>query len=122
MPTPKGVWKITALALLQPYPLPQVNGHDLRAVPHTPDLVLYTGTGVFLFDQNTRQFRPHPQLANAGDVKSVSVHPLTGRTFFTQGSSTGWWTDTLSFLAREAKMQLRGQRLYKVPWFPDPKQ
>ena len=110
-----------ALALREAYPLPQVNGHDLQLVPRTPDLILCTGPGVLLFDQNTHQFRPHPQLGNVPDVKSVNVHPLSGRTVFTQGSSAGWWTDTLNFLAPDAKIQLSNERLYKVRWFPDAK-
>jgi hypothetical protein len=110
-----------ALALMDSYRLPQGNGHDLQPVPHTPDLVLSTGAGVLLFDRNTRQFRPHPQLGDTPDVKSVNVHPLSGRTVYTQGSSTGWWTDTLNFLAPDAKFQLPNERLYKVRWFPDPK-
>jgi hypothetical protein len=76
---------------------------------------------VLLFDRNTHQFRPHPQLGNVCDVKSVNIHPLSGRTVFTQGSSSGWWTDTLNFLGADAKIQLSNERLYKVRWFPDSK-
>jgi hypothetical protein len=110
-----------ALTLQDSYPLPQVNGHDLQPVPHTPDLVLSTRAGVLLFDRNTHQFSPHPQLGSVADVKSVNVHPLTGRTVFTRGSSAGWWTDTLNFLGPDAKLQLPNERLYKVRWFPETK-
>jgi hypothetical protein len=62
-----------------------------------------------------------PKLSSMPDVKSVNVHLLSGRAVFAQGLSAGWWTDTLSFLRPDAKIQLTNEHLYKVRWFPDAK-
>jgi hypothetical protein len=108
-----------ALTLQDRFSLPVRNGHELVPVPPTADLLVSTSQKVFLFDRNTHQFRPHPQLGDTADIKSVNVHPRTGRVVFTRADTPAWWTDTLHFLAPEGKVQLAKERLYKVRWFPD---
>jgi hypothetical protein len=105
-----------SLILKTAYPLPDENGHDLQPIPRSDDLVVTTGQHVYLFDREKHEFRPHPQLGDRAKVKSVNVHPLTGRTIFIQASDQAWWSDTASLLAPAGKIERPGERLYKARW------
>lgn len=105
-----------SLALSGEYPLPDADGHDLQAVPHAADLVVTTGRGVHLFDRDKHEFRRHPDLGDRAHVKSISIHPVSGRMAFIQASDQAWWTDQLSLLSPTGAIQLPGERLYKARW------
>lgn len=98
------------------YELPDESGHDLQAVPGSPDLSVTTHHGCWLFDREKRTFRPHPQLAREPEVKCISVHPTTGCIVYTKSDPGNWWTDTLRFLNPANTLQLPGERLYKARW------
>ncbi len=97
--------------------LPDGDGHDLQPLPQSNDLMVTTGRHVYLFDRDKHTFRLHPALGDMAQVKSVSVHPVTGRTVFIQATES-WWSDTLEFLAPVGKIRLAGERLYKARWLP----
>ncbi len=96
--------------------LPDEGGHDLQPIPASSDLVVTTGSHVYLFDRDKRTFRLHPELGDKAAVKCVSVHPVTGRTVFVQATES-WWSDMLGFLTPAERLQLPGERLYKARWF-----
>jgi hypothetical protein len=94
-------------------------GHDLQAVPRSADLCLSTYRHVYLFDRDhpaAAEFRPHPEIGDRSNVKSACVHPVSGRTVFTQGSDAEWWCETVRFLGPADEVKLKGERLYKARW------
>lgn len=105
-----------ALAMKDNYPLPDGDGHDLQPVPGSNDLVVTTGPRVYLFDRSKRKFRLHPDLGPKANVKSVSVHPVTGQTAFIQASEKAWWNDSVGLLSPAGTIQLPDERLYKARW------
>lgn len=105
-----------SLAMKANTPLPDKGGHDLQPIPRGKDLVVTTGRHVYLFDRDTHQFRPHPDLGDRAAVKSVCVHPINGQTAFIQASDKAWWSDTLGLLSPAGTAQLSGERLYKARW------
>lgn len=102
------------------YEVPDDDGHDLQPVPDSPDLVVTTGKSVFLFDRDRKEFRPHPALRDRSHVKSVTIHPKTGRTIFIEASDRNWWSDSLQVLQPPAALPLSGERIYKARWFVRP--
>jgi len=98
------------------YELPAKSGHDLVAVPRTDELLLTTGRGVFLFDRERRTFRPHPELGDITEVKSIAIHPASGQIVYTRAEGTNWWTARLRMMNPAGEIQLPGERLYKVRW------
>jgi hypothetical protein len=96
--------------------LPDEDGHDLRAVPASPDLVLSTHAGVWRFHRDDAVFRPDPDLKDRLKVKSADFHPVTGRLVVVQSSGKSWWSDQLEFLHPAAKLTLKGETLYKARW------
>ncbi|HWQ55016.1 MAG TPA: DUF6528 family protein [Bryobacteraceae bacterium] len=105
-----------SLSMAAEYALPDESGHDLQAVPGSPDLSVTTHHGCWLFDREKRAFRPHPQLAREPDVKCISVNPTTGQLVYTKADAGNWWTETLRFLNPPKTMRLPGEPLYKVRW------
>ena len=106
-----------SLQLEATHKTPDDNGHDLQPVPDSPDLVVTTGKSVFLFDRDRGEFRPHPSLRDRPHVKSVTIHPATGRTIFVQASDAHWWTDSLQTLDPAGTTPLTGEKIYKARWF-----
>jgi hypothetical protein len=104
-----------SLAIKGNYPLPDGGGHDLQPVPGSNDLVVTTGPRVYFFDRDKHEFRLHPDLGDRANVKSVSIHPVTGQTAFIQATES-WWSDTLGLLTPAGTIQLPGERLYKARW------
>lgn len=104
-----------SLTLHDAHRLPDGDGHDLQPLPATDDLVVTTGRHVYLFDRENGRFRLHPDLGATATVKSVSVHPVTGRAVFVQATES-WWSDRLGLLAPPGSIQLPGERLYKARW------
>jgi len=104
-----------ALVLSLRLDLPDSGGHDLRAVPGTRRLVLTTGRHVWTFEPASRQFEPFERLGDLADVKSVDIHPRTGRIACVQ-AETVWWSSRVVFFKPEGEIQRRGERLYKARW------
>jgi hypothetical protein len=59
-------------------------GHNLSVVPGSSALAISTTNHCWLFDRETKMFRRHPELADAGHVKSISYHPVTGQIAYVQ--------------------------------------
>jgi hypothetical protein len=108
-----------SLALRATYALPDEGGHDLQPVPRSADLCLSTNHHVYLFDRDHPAFRPHP--TDGPNVKSIGVHPASGRTVITQADDPDWWCETLRFFGPTSEVRLKGERMYKVRWLTEPK-
>jgi len=117
-----GAWDSPAptLELKSRHALPDDNGHDLRAIPASADLVLSTHQHVWLFDRDKGAFRPHPDLHERPAVKTVEPHPQTGRLVVVQATKPNWWTDTITVLRPAAECCLEGEKIYKVRWMIEP--
>jgi len=106
-----------ALEPAEMFRLPDPGGHDLFAAPgENPDLFVTTNDHCWLFDRDRRAFRPHPVLADAGDIKCLSAHARTGRVVYTQAERPNWWTARVRFLDPPGLLHLPGERLYKARW------
>lgn len=103
------------------YALPggeDADGHDLRAVPRSAELIVTTKEHVWLFDRDHARFRLHPSLGGLDHVKSVDVHPRTGRVAFVQADEGEWWSDTVRFANPPGELRIEGERFYKARWDP----
>lgn len=107
-----------SLKLRETFRLPSRGGHDLSPVPGTSQFIVTTVEEVLIFDRSTGQFVRHPEIGSLVNVKSVSIHPTTGRTAFTLADPPDWWTYTVRFLDPEATLPFPNDRLYKVRWLP----
>lgn len=107
-----------SLELAAEHALPDEGGHELQAVPGSPDLILSTHAGVWRFDRDSGAFRPDPDLKGRHDVKSVTVHPSTGQLAFTEAEAPNWWTSHVRFRRPDRDVARVGERLYKVRWVP----
>lgn len=105
-----------ALSLESTLPLPDPDGHDISIVPTGNDLAISTESHVWLFDRETRQFRPHPIWKDHVDVKSIDIHPTTLRPVMVQARNGHWWSDTLHFLQPSDERKLPGETIYKARW------
>ncbi len=103
--TPKPALKLEAT-----HKLPDKDGHDLRPVPGTADLLVTMENSVQLFARDTATFKPHPLLASETKVKSVDVHPVSGRIVVSQ------WSSTVRLLNPTGKIQFKDARPYKARW------
>lgn len=114
--------KTPSLKQEQTWPLPDEGGHDLQPVPGTADLVVTSHKTVSLFNRDTREFRPHPELKDRPHVKAVAIHPASGKTFFIQAGEEQWWSASLQSLTPPTTTDVPGERLYKVRWLPAAKE
>jgi hypothetical protein len=105
-----------SLTLRESFKLPSRGGHDLSPVPGTSSFIVTTEHEALIFDRKTSRFTPHPALGGLVNVKSASIHPVTGRTAFTTADSPEWWTRTVRFLDPAATLAFPNDRLYKVRW------
>jgi hypothetical protein len=101
-----------SLKLKSTHKLPDADGHDLRPVPDSVDLLLTTEHGVHLFDRDKATFRPHPTLKDHAKVKSVDIHPLTHRVVLST------WGAMLRLFAPQGKITFQDNRPYKARWLP----
>ena len=112
-----------SLELERSHPLPDDDGHDLRAIPGGPDLILTTHHGVWLFDREKATFRTHPELGKRERVKCTDPHPETGQLVVIQAAGDNWWTDKIERFSPAAPgIHLEKERLYKGRWcteFPE---
>lgn len=92
------------------------SGHDLSPVPGTGELIVTTHAHVWLFDLRSASFRRHPQLGDLSHVKSVDVHPTTGRLAYVQANDEHWWSEAVQFLHPAGELRLPGERFYKARW------
>jgi hypothetical protein len=97
------------------YVLPNPGGHDLRPVPNSNSLSVTTGNHVWLFDRAHLNFGPCGGLSDLGNVKSVDVHPKTGRLAYVQGEKS-WWAERVRFRNPEGEVALAGLKIYKARW------
>jgi len=99
--------------------LPNPDGHDLRAVPGTPDLSVTTGNHVWLFHRDLLTFRLHPALGDTAGVKSVDVDPDGGATAYVKAENS-WWSEHVRFLGNDRTVDFPGKKVYKARWSPKP--
>ncbi len=109
-----------SLRLEVAFGLPDPNGHDLNAVPGSALLSVTTQSACWHFDRDRREFRPHPELADRARVKSIDVHPATGRLVWVQAEGDHWWSHHLRFLRPQAAISMPSENLYKARWCPAP--
>ncbi len=100
------------LKLKQAYPLPDEDAHDLLPVPGTAQLLITTEHAVHLFDRDLATFKPHPVLGDEAKVKSVDIHPETGRI------AMSVWGATVRLFEPAGKFQFKDARPYKARWLP----
>jgi hypothetical protein len=105
-----------SLARKASIPLPEKGGHDLAAVPGSPDLTVTTSTRCWLFDRDRREVRPHPGLGLHSRVKCISQHPQTSRIAYVQAGPDHWWSPRISFLKPQDTCPAPGGEVYKVRW------
>lgn len=100
--------------------LPDNDGHDLRAVPRSTDLILSTHAGVHRFDRENATFRDDLELKDRLQTKSIDLHPTSGQVVIVQAAGDHWWTDVIELLHPAGKIELKGETLYKARWIPQP--
>lgn len=104
------------LRKLHTIPMPERGGHEMYPVPSSPDLFITTARHAWLFNRDTREFRPHPELGSLANVKCISRHPLTGQTAYIHAEGPEWWTQSIRFLSPQATYHVPGEHFYKVRW------
>ncbi len=110
-------WETAApsLALSESFPLPGPGGHDLRAKPSSGVLLVTTNDAAWHFGRDRKTFVECPALPGAKSVKSLDVHPLTGRAAYIQ-AEVRHWAERVRFLDPPGELPLAGERLYKARW------
>ncbi|WP_395740433.1 DUF6528 family protein [Prosthecobacter sp.] len=98
------------LKLKSSHPLPDMDGHDLRPVPDTNNLIITTEKTVQLFDRESASFKPHALLGKEAGIKSVDVHPVTGRIVISS------WGPAIRLLEPSGTIHFESARPYKVRW------
>jgi uncharacterized protein DUF6528 len=104
------------LRRVQLIPLPEGMGHNLSAVPGSSALAISTTNHCWLFDRETLKFRPHPELAEARHVKSISYLPATGQIAYVQAEGENWWAERIHFLHPAGMIHIGGEHFYKARW------
>ena len=97
------------------FTLPDVGGHDLREVPGTSKLILTTNLSVWLFDRDAKTFEKAPGFEGVIHVKSVDVHPRTGRIAYVK-AETSHYADVVRLLSPPGEVRVPGAALYKARW------
>ncbi|MFD0892865.1 hypothetical protein KBB96_15695 [Luteolibacter ambystomatis] len=109
-----------SLVMEKTTPLPDDNGHDLRPVPGSADLVLTTAKHVWLFNRDESVIRPHPEWKDRIQVKCIDIHPGNGRVFMNQADGRNWWNESFELLNPDQKIRMEGEKLYKGRWLAEP--
>ena len=104
-----------SLTVKERHALPDKDGHDLRAVPGSADLILSTDHHVHRFDREKKAFRLDPTLGDHKLVKCTEPNSA-GRLFIVQASEEKWWTDEIHFHNPAGKLQIPGEMIYKARW------
>jgi len=97
-------------------PLPEGMGHNVSPVPGSSALAISTTNHCWLFDRETKAFRPHPDLGDAKHVKSISYHPVTGQIAYVQAEGANWWAERVHFLHPAGFIHFSGEHFYKARW------
>jgi hypothetical protein len=96
--------------------MPASGGHDMFPVPNTSLLSISTGGNVWLFDRDTKEFEPHPDIPNLSSVKSVNHHPVTNQVMYTKSTIPGG-TNTYDIQFRNPDFTVKvDQKTYKARW------
>ncbi|MEA2063807.1 MAG: DUF6528 family protein [Gemmatimonadota bacterium] len=98
------------------YEIPERGGHDLYPVPGTSLLGVSSSRHSWLFDRDQCTFKLHPRLADNRRVKSMAVHPASGRLAWIKAGEEHWWAERVHFLNPEHTLHLPGEHLYKARW------
>jgi hypothetical protein len=101
-----------SLKLKAAHKLPDEDGHDLRPVPRSDDLILTTGNGVYLFNRDTAVFQKHALLGAEANMKSADIHPVSGRIVLSQ------WKPVVRLLQPAGRIDFKDAQPYKARWFP----
>jgi hypothetical protein len=111
-------WKgaAPALSIRAAIDLPDDNGHDLAAMPGSSFLALSTRGGCWVFDRDSLRFTAHPDLADVPHVKSMDVHPQSGRLAYVHAEGRHWWAHHLRLRHPDAVLPLPDERIYKARW------
>jgi hypothetical protein len=96
--------------------LPEKGGHDFYPVPGTNFLSITTGRKCWLFDRETKEITPHPEIPDKAHVKCISQHPVTKQIVYVQAEGDNWWAENLHFLNPEDTHHVPGEHFYKVRW------
>lgn len=99
------------------FPLPDDGGHDLREVPGTSKLVLTTNPSVWFFDRDAKTFEKVPGFDAFKAVKSVDIHPRTGRIAYVK-AETSHYAEYVRLLSPPGEVRVPGAALYKARWIP----
>jgi len=106
---------VEAWNVAERYRLPSSGGHDLSPVHDDTQLFVTTDTQVLRFNMNDGEFTLAEGFGNQKKIKSVDLHPVTGRIVFHQALPDEWWSHTIRF-NDVASVTLDEQRLYKIRW------
>jgi hypothetical protein len=104
-----------SLERAETFALPDAGGHDLRPLPGTSRLVLSTNPSLWHFDRDRKVFEIPEGFPETDKVKSVDVHPRTGRIAWVR-AETSWWAPRVRLLLPEDELILPDERLYKARW------
>jgi hypothetical protein len=107
--------KDATLERVETFPLPDEGGHDLRPVPGTSRLILTTNPSVWHFDRDRKVFEIPEGFPETNKVKSVDLHPRTGRIAWVRAEES-WWAFRVRFLRPEDEVILPDERIYKARW------
>ncbi len=100
--------------------LPTDQAHDLMPDPFGGGLIVTTEHKVWHLDPLSHTITPYAPIADANDVKGISVEASSGTLAMVKAPGGGcWWTDHVRLLARngtEERRTIPGRKLYKVRW------
>jgi len=96
--------------------LPDGGGHDMYPVPNSSSLMVATALHGWLFDRDTRVFTMHPALGDTTDIKSTSVHPVTGQNRLCH-RGRALVVGTSAFPRAVHTVDFPGDKLYKAAGF-----
>ncbi len=98
---------------------PRHGGHDLSPVPGRDELFVTDMDHLWVFDCETRAFRPFEPLHEARSVKSIDQARADGPVLLMQATES-WWSDTVIQLQPDGRRTLPGGRFYKARWWDFP--
>lgn len=104
-----------SLERAETFALPDNGGHDLRPVPGTSRLVLTTNPSLWHFDRDRKVFEIPDGFPETDKVKSVDIHPRTGRIAWVR-AETSFWAPRVRLLQPEDEIILPEERIYKARW------
>ena len=99
--------------------LPESGAHDMLPDPHSGGLVLSTSRRCWRLDPESLEVAPFEPLAEAADVKAISVERSSGVVAFQRGEHGHWWSENVYLLAPDGRLGIRtlpGRRVYKARW------